>query len=50
VLSFPGNVYVWVVNKLSHLMTEHDVESNSDAVLKVLEQVTGETAPAPEGE
>lgn len=50
VLSFPGNVYVWVVNKLSHLMTEHDVESNSDTVLKVLEQVTGETAPAPEGE
>lgn len=50
VLSFPGNVYVWVVNKLSHLMTEYDVESNSDAVLSLLEKVTGETAPAPEGE
>lgn len=46
VLSYPGDVYVWMVNKLSHLMTELDVDTNSDAVLRLIEKATGETAPA----
>lgn len=45
VLTFTGDVYVWLVNKLSHLITERDVESNSDVVLRLVEDATGEKAP-----
>jgi hypothetical protein len=40
---------VWVVEQLSALAHTYDVDSNSDVVLRLIEQTVGSTAPQPEG-
>ncbi len=45
VLSYPGDRYVWAVQQLAGLSARYGVENNSDAVLRVIAEVTGETPP-----
>jgi hypothetical protein len=47
VLSYEGARYVWVVNALAEIADRYDVDSNSDAVVRLLENATATTAPAP---
>jgi hypothetical protein len=46
VLAYPGPRYVWVVGKLAGILKAKELENNSDALLALLEDVTGENAPA----
>lgn len=47
VLTFTGDIYVWLVEKLADLITERGVESNADVVLGLVEDAIGEKAPTP---
>jgi hypothetical protein len=46
VLAYPGARYVWVVDQLAEILRQRGLENNSDAVLSLLEDLTGEKAPA----
>lgn len=45
VLSYPGEVYVWIVKAMAALMGELEVDTNTDVVLALVERATGQTAP-----
>ncbi|AGU92012.1 ParB-like partition protein [Mycobacterium phage Adawi] len=49
VLTLPIPRFVWVQQALERARVEFDVETNTDAVVALLEQWTGTTAPADEG-
>lgn len=42
---YPNHEYVWLQDKLTGLRDKYSVESNAEAILKVIEEVTGEKAP-----
>lgn len=48
VLAYPSARYVWVVEKLTEVLKDKGLESNSDALLALLEDLFGENAPAPD--
>lgn len=48
VLSMPINVFVWVQEALAEVRSAEGVETNTDAVVKLLEAYTSRSAPAPE--
>jgi hypothetical protein len=48
VLAYPSARYVWVVGKLTEVLKDKGLESNSDALLALLEDLFGENAPAPD--
>jgi hypothetical protein len=50
VIAYPGAQYVWVIGKLAALIKEFGVESNAEAVLKLIESHTGDTAPDADAE
>lgn len=44
-LEYQNAVYAWVQEKLAEYRKEHKLESNAAAILKLLEDATGEKAP-----
>lgn len=42
---FPNEQYIWVVERLTEIRKKTGAESNADAVIKVIEEYTGQTAP-----
>jgi hypothetical protein len=46
VMAYPGHLFVWVTERLGKLRIERDFESNSEAVVFLLEQHTKEEAPS----
>lgn len=49
VLAYPGERYVWVVDRLAELISQSHVDNNADVVLSLIEQATGQTAPDSDG-
>ncbi|MGH3779817.1 MAG: hypothetical protein ACRDZY_05750 [Acidimicrobiales bacterium] len=45
VLTYPGPRYVWVVGQLADLIEARGLETNSDALVALLETAAGEDAP-----
>jgi hypothetical protein len=45
VSDYPNHVFVWVVERLGTLRLERDLDSNSQAIVYLLEQYYGEAAP-----
>lgn len=45
VSDYPNHVFVWVVERLGKLRLERDFDSNSQAIVYLLEQYYGEAAP-----
>lgn len=45
-LVYPLDQYAWVVKHLQTICDEHGMESNSDALVWLLEQATGDTKPS----
>ena len=43
---YPNAQYVWIIEKLTALREQYGVESNADAILKLVEQTTGENSPS----
>lgn len=43
---YPNAQYVWIIEKLTALRAQYGVESNADAILKLVEQTTGENSPS----
>jgi len=39
---YPNDQYVWIIEKLTTLREKYGVESNADAILKIVEEITGE--------
>lgn len=50
ILQYGPARYVWVVEQLTDLLERYDVETNADAVVRLLEEVSGDTAPDDEQE
>ncbi|QPX62116.1 ParB-like nuclease domain protein [Mycobacterium phage Indlovu] len=48
VLSMPINLFVWVQDQLAAVRKAEGVETNTDAVIRLLEAYSGTSAPAPE--
>src|SRR5205085_7067342 len=48
-LNYPLAQYAWIVGKLSTISDEEGVDNFAEAVLRLVEQRTGETAPPLEG-
>uniref|UniRef100_UPI003F496758 hypothetical protein n=1 Tax=Pseudonocardia sp. CA-138482 TaxID=3240023 RepID=UPI003F496758 len=46
VLSYPGTRYVWAVQQLAALSERYGVDTNADAVLVLIQELTGEQPPA----
>lgn len=42
---YPNHEYVWLQEKLTDLRNKYSVESNAEAILKTIEEVTGDKAP-----
>lgn len=47
VLSYAGARYIWMVEQLAALAQVHDVDSNADVVMRLVEEATASTAPDP---
>jgi len=45
ILDYQNDIYVWIVEKLTAIRAEHDLVSNTEAVIKLIEDYTGETCP-----
>ena len=43
---FPNAHYVWIIENLTALREQYGVESNADAILKLVELTTGENSPS----
>jgi ParB-like chromosome segregation protein Spo0J len=43
---YPNAQYVWIIEKLTALREQYGVESNADAILKLVENATGENSPS----
>ena len=44
-MDFPNDLYVWLIEKLTAYRSTHNLASNADAMVKLLEDVSGEKAP-----
>lgn len=42
---FPNDQYIWVQDRLSELRVKYNVDSNGDAILRAVAEVTGTEAP-----
>lgn len=42
---YPNNQYVWIIEKLTALRAKYDVDSNAEAILKAVSEITGEEIP-----
>lgn len=42
---FPNDQYIWVQDKLTELRVKYNVDSNGDAILRAIAEVTGTEAP-----
>ena len=47
VLQYAINQFIWMQDKLTAIREEHSFENNAQAMLMLVEQYVGETAPAP---
>lgn len=45
---FPPDLYVWLIEKLVSIREKHNLTSNGDAIVKMAEIISGETAPTDE--
>jgi ParB-like chromosome segregation protein Spo0J len=43
---YPNAQYVWIIEKLTALREQYGVESNADAIRKLVENATGENSPS----
>lgn len=43
---FEPELYVWLIDKLIKIRTEHNLTSNGDAIVKMAELISGEVAPS----
>lgn len=44
-VDYHNSVFVWVIDKLSEYRAKHNLTSNADALIRLLEEETGEKAP-----
>jgi hypothetical protein len=44
-MDFPNDLYVWLIEKLTAYRASNNLTSNADAMIKLLEDVSGEKAP-----
>jgi ParB-like nuclease domain len=44
-VDYHNSVFIWVIDKLTEYRTKHNLISNADAIIKLLEEETGEKAP-----
>jgi ParB-like chromosome segregation protein Spo0J len=42
---YPNDQYVWLIEKLTTLRAKYDVDSNAEAILKAVSEITGEEIP-----
>jgi hypothetical protein len=45
VLDYQNEIYVWVSDKLNDYRKENNLQSNADAIVSIIEEMTGEKAP-----
>lgn len=43
---YPNNQYVWIINQLGELRTKYDVDSNAEAILHAVSELTGNEIPS----
>lgn len=39
---YPNDQYVWIIERLGELRTKYDVDNNAEAILKAIEEITGQ--------
>lgn len=42
---YPNNQYVWIIEKLTELRAQYNLDSNAEAILELVSQATGEKSP-----
>ena len=42
---YKNNQYIWIINQLNELRTKYDVDSNADAILHAVAELTGSEIP-----
>ncbi len=45
IADYPNDIFVWLMEKLAEYREKHNITANSDAIVHLLEQASGEKAP-----
>ena len=43
---YKNDQYIWIINQLNELRTKYDVDSNADAILHAVAELTGSEIPS----